>query len=69
MIVKAGHDWDPKMREDVFTELVLQLLSEHNEADSAEVFFNVKDMGEAASLRPRPMHGRCQEMVPPSTCL
>lgn len=38
--VKAGEDTNPQMREDAFTELVLELLNEHNESDGAEVCFH-----------------------------
>ena len=37
VLVKAGDDADPKMREDAFTEAVLERLGEHNETDSADV--------------------------------
>lgn len=38
--VKAGDDTNPQMREDAFTELVLELLNEHNESDNAEVCYH-----------------------------
>jgi hypothetical protein len=38
--LKAGNDTNPQMREDSFTEFVLELLSEHNESDGAEVCFH-----------------------------
>jgi hypothetical protein len=38
--VKAGNDTNPQMREDAFTELVLELLNEHNESDGAEVCYH-----------------------------
>lgn len=38
--VKAGSDTNPQMREDAFTELVLELLNEHNESDGAEVCYH-----------------------------
>lgn len=38
--VKAGNDANPQMREDAFTELVLELLNEHNESDGAEVCYH-----------------------------
>ena len=37
--VKAGDDTNPQMREDAFTELVLELLNEHNESDNAEACY------------------------------
>jgi hypothetical protein len=40
VLVKAGDDTNPQMREDVFTELVLELLNEHNEADGAELCYH-----------------------------
>lgn len=40
VVVKAGDDTNPQMREDAFTELVLELLNEHNEADGAEVCYH-----------------------------
>ena len=36
---KAGDDARPEFREDAITELVLELLSEHNEASGAEVCY------------------------------
>ena len=42
VLVKAGDEADPKMREDAFTELLLELLSEHNESDGAEVCYHAK---------------------------
>lgn len=38
--VKAGDGTHPQMREDAFTELVLELLNEHNESDGAEVCYH-----------------------------
>lgn len=38
--VKAGNDAAPQMREDAFTELVLELLNEHNESDGVEVCYH-----------------------------
>lgn len=38
--VKAGNEANPQMREDAFTELVLELLNEHNESDGAEVCYH-----------------------------
>jgi hypothetical protein len=38
--VKAGDDTNPQMREDAFTEMVLELLNEHNESDGAEVCYH-----------------------------
>ena len=38
--VKAGGDTSPEMREDTFTELVLEMLNEHNESDGAEVCYH-----------------------------
>lgn len=40
VLVKAGDDANPQLREDAFTEQVLELLSEHNEADGAEVCYH-----------------------------
>jgi hypothetical protein len=40
VLVKAGTHDNPKMREDAFTELVLELLNEHNESDGAEVCYH-----------------------------
>jgi hypothetical protein len=37
--VRAGDATNPQMREDAFTELVLELLNEHNESDGAEVCY------------------------------
>jgi AIPR protein len=38
--VKAGDDTDPQMREDIFTEHVLELLNEHNESSGADVCYH-----------------------------
>lgn len=40
VLTKAGDDTNPQMREDAFTELVLELLNEHNESDGAEVCYH-----------------------------
>jgi hypothetical protein len=40
VLVKSGDDANPQLREDAFTELILELLSEHNEADGAEVCYH-----------------------------
>lgn len=37
VLAKTGDETDPKLREEAFTELVLELLSEHNEADGADL--------------------------------
>ncbi len=37
VLVKAGDEANPTLREEAFTEVVLELLSEHNEADGAEL--------------------------------
>ena len=37
VLVKCADDASPQMREDAFTECVLERLAEHNEADNAEV--------------------------------
>jgi hypothetical protein len=39
VLVKAGDDANLQTREEVFTELVLELLNEYNEADGAEVCY------------------------------
>ena len=38
--VKAGNEASPQMREDAFTEHVLELLNEHNESDGADVCYH-----------------------------
>ncbi|MCA9031183.1 MAG: hypothetical protein KDA66_10265, partial [Planctomycetaceae bacterium] len=40
VMVKAGDDTNPQMREDTFTELVLELLDEHNESDGGDVCYH-----------------------------
>jgi len=40
VMVKAGDDVNPQMREDTFTELVLELLDEHNESDGGDVCYH-----------------------------
>src|SRR3989442_7142669 len=37
VLAKTGNETDLRMREDSFTELVLELLNEHNESDGAEL--------------------------------
>ncbi|MEP6664152.1 MAG: AIPR family protein, partial [Verrucomicrobiota bacterium] len=37
ILVKCADDTDPQLREEAFTEVVLEILREHNEADGAEV--------------------------------
>ena len=39
VLVKCADDTDPQLREDAFTDLVLELLAEHNEADGAELCY------------------------------
>lgn len=46
---KTGDDTNPQLREDAFTEYVLELLSEHNEADGWEVCFH---QARSAGARP-----------------
>jgi hypothetical protein len=43
VLVKAGDETSPQMREDAFTEFVLELLNEHNEVDGADVFYHASD--------------------------
>lgn len=40
VLVKCADDASPQMREDAFTECVLERLAEHNEADNAEVCYH-----------------------------
>ncbi|HEX3857062.1 MAG TPA: AIPR family protein [Verrucomicrobiae bacterium] len=40
VLVKCADDASPQMREDAFTECVLERLAEHNEADNADVCFH-----------------------------
>lgn len=40
VVARAGDETSPQMREDAFTELVLELLNEHNEADGADVCYH-----------------------------
>lgn len=40
VLVKCADDTSPQMREEAFTEAVLERLAEHNEADSAEVCYH-----------------------------
>lgn len=49
VLVKCADDATPQMREDAFTECVLERLAEHNEADNADVCYH------AATSR-----GRCR---------
>src|SRR5438309_1899915 len=40
VLVKCADDTTPQLREDAFTECVLERLAEHNEADNAEVCYH-----------------------------
>ncbi len=40
VLLKAGNQADPQMREDAFTEWVLELLSDHNVSDGAEICYH-----------------------------
>jgi len=40
VMARAGSDTEPQMREDAFTELVLELLNEHNESDGVELCYH-----------------------------
>ncbi len=52
VLVKCADDTDPELREDGFTEAVLDLLVEHNEADSADVcYWNAKSHGRAPAAK------------------
>jgi len=50
VLVKCADDAEPELREDAFTEVVLELLSEHNEADGASVcYWNARAQGPKTS--------------------
>ena len=52
VLVKCADNTDPELREDGFTEVVLELLVEHNEADSAAVcYWNAKSHGRAPAAK------------------
>src|SRR6059058_4792349 len=52
VLVKCADDAEPELREDAFTEVVLDLLSEHNEADGAEVcYWNAKSHGRTPAAK------------------
>ena len=40
VLVKCADDATPKLREDAFTDCVLERLAEHNEADNADVCYH-----------------------------
>jgi AIPR protein len=40
VLVRAGDGTNPQMREDAFTEFLLELLNEHNEVDGADVCYH-----------------------------
>lgn len=42
VVIKAGDEANPLLREDAFTECVLERLAEHNEAEKAEVLPNLR---------------------------
>lgn len=52
VLVKCADDANPELREDAFTEVVLDLLAEHNEAEGAEVcYWNAKSQGRAPAAK------------------
>lgn len=52
VMAKCADDTDPQFREEAFTEVVLELLAEHNEADSAEIcYWNAKRQGNAHAAK------------------
>jgi hypothetical protein len=52
VLVKCADDAEPELREDAFTEVVLELLQEHNEADGASVcYWNAKGQGRTPSAK------------------
>ena len=52
VLVKCADDANPEFREDAFTEVVLDLLSEHNVADGVEVcYWNAKSHGRAPAAK------------------
>ena len=52
VLAKCANDADPELREDAFTEVVLELLSEHTEADSADIcYWNAKSHGRTPAAK------------------
>lgn len=52
VLVKCADDTNPELREDGFTEVVLDLLVEHNEADPADIcYWNAKSHGRAPAAK------------------
>jgi AIPR protein len=52
VLAKSADDVNPELREDVFTEIVLELLAEHNESDGAEVcYWNARNHGRTPAAK------------------
>ncbi len=52
VLVRCADDSKPELREDAFTEVVLDLLAEHNEADGAAVcYWNARGHGRAPAAK------------------
>jgi hypothetical protein len=52
VLVKSGDDAEPELREDAFTEVALELLTEHNEADGPQVcYWNAKSHGKMSAAK------------------
>jgi hypothetical protein len=52
VLVKCADDAEPELREDAFTEVVLELLTEHNEVNSGSVcYWNAKGQGRMTSAK------------------
>jgi hypothetical protein len=52
VLVKCSDDAEPELREDAFTEVILELLAEHNEADGASVcYWSAKGQGRTPAAK------------------
>lgn len=52
VLAKCCDDADPQLREEAFTEVVLELLAEHNETDTFEAcYFNAKNIGRTPAAK------------------
>jgi hypothetical protein len=52
VLARCADEAEPEMRENAFTEVVLELLAEHNEADGADVcYWNAKSKGSISAAK------------------
>ncbi|MCX6848238.1 MAG: AIPR family protein [Verrucomicrobia bacterium] len=52
VLAKCNDDLEPQLREEAFTEVVLELLTEHNETDSADIcYFSARNVGRTPAAK------------------